>query len=667
MANDKSLISLALIKTNWEKQKKDYVDMFIPFVLYSISDLEDGEIASIVDTRSKIKDEFGIDIYNNVLEIFFKRIASKQHYEKPYLTKKKGIYYRTAQTINVQAFEQKRQEYSNSHNNAIKTFLDFLNSKSINFDPKVAQTELISYLCKYGNDILQDKVLTPENNIWTKRVGEFIEYSINSNTIIINYLKDIAKGGMLSTVYFNNSFEIKPSQKFKNTAIYFDTPLLMYILGYSGDALQKTVQELLDLLLGNGAKVYAFEHNLSELESILEAYVLRYRNGTLNTSYNFDYLIENDVKPEKIETDIPSLRMILKEKGIVVKEKPPYDEYWKTIGFTNFDQYLSENIHYNKDTRRDNDVESIAAIYRLRSRQEYHKYETCEAIFVATNSYLVYHTQKYFKEIEHRKGIPAIVDDTFLTSLLWLKNSNCNDSLPTLKLIADALSAQEPSKKFWDSFNDKVDELRERDEITDDELIELKYGLFSKKNMFEITEGDVNKINHDTVREVQKMNFRVQHKEVIEEKNKAINEKNQAITERDKYAKKYIESQTELIKTKAQNYISKIKKRKKILNFFILALICVAIYLIIDTIGQVFGVLAISKIAIKLELTAVFFALGQIINLFIDKLISNQLDIISMHFINKYINKIYDDINNNEESMATDIISYINKELEKGI
>lgn len=594
MTNDKSLISLALIKTNWEEQQKDFVDMLIPFVLYSISDLKYNDIISITDTRDKLEKEFGIDVYNNVVETFFKRLASHEHFDKPYVYKEKGVYYRSNEFIDTKSFEDNRNRFIENQDEVIKYFIEFLVNKNIQFDISIAKNELISYLCKYGHNVLKYDFKIQNNTIWTKRIGEFIEWLYNTNTSTFNYLEDITRGGMLSIVYFNDGSnkEIKISQKFKNTEVYLDTPLLMYILNYSGEVMQKTVQELVDLLYANGATVCTFEHNLIELEGILNAYINRYRKGTLNTSYNFDYLIENDVKPEKIETDIPSLRYMLQSKKIDVKDTPDYDDYWRNIGTTNFNNYLSGKINYSKDDRRDNDVASISAIYRLRDRDMYHKYETCKALFVATNSFLVYHTQKYFKEEEHKRGIPAIVDDTFLTSLLWLKSIKKDDKLPTLKLVADALAAQEPSKKFWDTFLDKIEELRKRDEITEDELIELKYGLFSKKNMFDVTEGDVNKITHETVKKVQQMNFRMQHKEIIEEKNAIISEKEKAIEVKQEYQKKYHDMRDELIKIKSEPYIKQIKKHKKLYNILGLILVSTIIYFIVDWVTHISGFLS---------------------------------------------------------------------------
>lgn len=665
MNKNKTLISLALFQTNWEESQKDYVDMLIPFVLYSISNLKENNIVSITDTRNNLKNDFGIDLYNNVIEMIFKRLSSSSHYQEPYLVKKKNIYYKSKCKIDIKLFEQKREHYAQNQNEVVKSFYQFLNNKNLQYEKSKAEKELISYLCKYAHNLLKDNISIKDNTIWTKRIGEFVEFTYEHEKIIFNYLKDISKGGMLATVYLNSNYKIKSSKKFSKTEVYFDTPLLMHILNYSGEALQKSAQELLDLLLNNGATVCAFEHNLSELEDILNAYTIRYRNGSLDTSYNFDYLIENDFKPEKIDIEILSLRTSLFRKKIIIKDTPSFDDYWKNIGFSSFDNYLSEKIHYNRSDRRDNDIESIASIYRLRSRELYHKYETCEALFVATNSYLVYHTQKYFREEENKKGIPAIVDDIFLTSLLWLKYANYDDTIPTLQLIADAYAAQEPSKNFWDELILKIDELSEQGEITQNELMEVKYGLFSKKNMFDVTEGDATKINHDTVKEVQRLNFLEKNKEIEYEKNQAIKDKENAIKAQNDYKEKYENLQMQIIVDKSKPYLKKIKKAKKRCSYIALLIISIFVYISLNLISLFFGGISSLKFVINLGITSLIGILYGIMNQFTNKIISKQVDKVSNAIYDKYLNNVYKHIKETENIYYSEITNYIKNELKK--
>lgn len=56
VANDKSLISFSLISSMWGKYKKDSIDMLIPFVLYSFSELDnDNSIVSVIDTKEYVE------------------------------------------------------------------------------------------------------------------------------------------------------------------------------------------------------------------------------------------------------------------------------------------------------------------------------------------------------------------------------------------------------------------------------------------------------------------------------------------------------------------------------------------------------------------------------------------------------------------------------------
>lgn len=665
MANEKMLVSLALMKTVWEQQQKDHIDMLMPFVLYSISELKENAIISIAETKSKVCSSFGITIYSNVMETLFRRMSSTQGVR--YIRKEGQVFYRTAQEINLDLFKQKQNIYTKIQQEVVDSFLHFLQMQTESIDTEVATNELIAYLCKYGYNLHEDDTvdLNNETSIWTKRIGEFIQTIAKENSVLFGYLKDIAKGGMLSKVYFNTSdvtHNMKRSKKFHNTKIYFDTPLLMYVLGYSGHALQESVEELLSLLLHNGATVHAFEHNLDELGSILEAYVSRYRKGTLDTSYNFDYLIENDVAPEKIENDIPSLRYVLREKNIFIEDTPVYDDYWKNIGHQQFDDYLSQHMRYKKDNRRDNDVASIAAIYRLRAQDYYKYYETCVALFVATNNSLVRHTIEYFKNHEGKKGIPAIVDDTFLTSLLWIKYTPNNESIPRLKLIVDALAAQEPSENFWIKFYERIDELYARREITEEEVIELKYTHFSRKNVFDISEGDVNKITPETVREIQRINFRQQHKEVIAEKDKALEEKSVAEKERDENKRQLEVAQAQIVAERALPYLQKILKFEKYSNILSLSLITIVVYIVVSYITRMLNWVTSYAIIINAGITGAFVA---IVPKFFDKLISQQNNNLRNKIVEKYKNWVYNKISTKYVGDASRITTYIDEQLEK--
>ena len=54
--------------------------------------------------------------------------------------------------------------------------------------------------------------------------------------------------------------------------MFLDTPLLLHILGYSGEEFQESIKELVEILKNLGVQICYWQHNIDEVLSILEAY-----------------------------------------------------------------------------------------------------------------------------------------------------------------------------------------------------------------------------------------------------------------------------------------------------------------------------------------------------------------------------------------------------------
>lgn len=544
MSNDKSLISFSLISTTWEKYKKDNIDMIIPFVLYYFKECEDvkvNNIVSISDAKQYIQAEFGMKILSNVLEHIFRRLCNPSH---NLLRKGHKEFYLVSKDIDISDFKHSRETNKITQKIVIDSFFKFLDNKQTIYDTEVASNALINYLCNYGKDVISEHIVLERGDIWNYRVGEFIEFVSKTDINTFEYIKNIAKGGMISSIIFYN-VHVKSKKKFRNTEVYYDTSLLMHILGYSGEALQESVTEMTAILQEQNAKICYFRHNLQEVEGILNAYIALYNQKKLYQSYNFEYFITQNINPETVSEYIVLLEKQLSKKGLTVKETPDYSDQHKNIDWTKFDSYLSDNISYINPKRRKNDVESLAAIYRLRQHDKYDNYETCQALFVSTNRSLVYHSNRYFKFDESKRGVPAIIDDTFLTTLIWLKNDNKNEQLPTLKIIADSLSSQTLPPSFWEAFLTKVENYEKENIITPDEAISFKIEVFTKKSAYDMTDGDIEKLDPSTMQEILRRNDLEKHKEIIKEKNELLKDNTLKDSAIDYLSHKFINSRIE--------------------------------------------------------------------------------------------------------------------------
>ena len=78
MTEEKSLISFAILSTEWHEERKDYLDLFIPFFLQCIDQQRNSSsVISLKKIKERLKEEFGINLLSNVVEMIARKVAHK--------------------------------------------------------------------------------------------------------------------------------------------------------------------------------------------------------------------------------------------------------------------------------------------------------------------------------------------------------------------------------------------------------------------------------------------------------------------------------------------------------------------------------------------------------------------------------------------------------------
>ena len=72
----KLLASLAMIKTNWDRLGRDYIENFIPLVAECLR-LSDAEVVSMADVQSSLRSEFGLELPQNVIQTILNRARKR--------------------------------------------------------------------------------------------------------------------------------------------------------------------------------------------------------------------------------------------------------------------------------------------------------------------------------------------------------------------------------------------------------------------------------------------------------------------------------------------------------------------------------------------------------------------------------------------------------------
>lgn len=313
------------------------------------------------------------------------------------------------------------------------------------------------------------------------------------------------------------------------------------MLGYSGEELKESVTELVSILKNLGVEICYWQHNIDELTSILEAYEHHYVNGTLDRSRNFEYLVLQKTTPADISRYKATLVPDLKSREIRTQIDPDLttDELVESC---EFEEYLKDNMNYRSDTRRMNDVKSIFYTYHLRSRQNFRRIENCEAIFVTQNHTLVSLTKKYFKEKRDPEEYPAIIDDTLLTSIVWIKSETDGDKILNSKIIADAWAAQNVPFAFWEKCVGEMEKLQEHGDINQEQIYQLEYDFLARRQLYEKTEGDITKLNMGDIEQILQQIEYNKHQELLDENERLKSENRNNASDKMDLSQRLLES-----------------------------------------------------------------------------------------------------------------------------
>jgi hypothetical protein len=471
----------------WETEKKDTIELMLPFAIYAI-----GKTTSLggqidIDQVSKIlSSDFGFDeIPHSVLYKIFKRLT-----KKTILTKKaqKHVLQKdlseTCNSVDLQLAQSKVQTDS-----VVAALTEYLNyRKDRIFKKDMCQEEVrncfANFLENNGYYIyveiskLRDTLARRNegksrgNSVLNYHIAQFILAEYDSNSELFSHIDNIAKGLLLSRVVYGYS-DVQYNEKFKNIEIFLDTALLLNVFGFKGSEKNSAAKQLVEILHTNHVPIRCFKHNYSEVYKIVEAY----RHNILDRSNRYGQTLEyfDDYKYSVADMDrvLANLEEYFRAEGIEIVNTPSLSsdgtgvigakDFASAIGEAELEKHLSE-INYRNKEALNNDVSSISAIYTLRRGQSFKKIEQCKALFVTTNWRLAHAAQKFINDTDG--SIPLLINDLDLTTLLWLKNHKRFSDLPTLKLIEVARLSLKPTEEIRKEFIKKIEQFEREPAVT---------------------------------------------------------------------------------------------------------------------------------------------------------------------------------------------------------
>lgn len=514
MINSNALVSTAMLGAIWEKEKKDTIELILPFVQYSI-----GKTTSI-NNRIDVKQiqeymgkEFGFDtIPYSVLQNAFVRLKKK----KVIIQQNREFILANDVTEFCQRIDVQKHKTNEQTKNVLSELTGYLNKKKEKLFKKDLDNDdtkkiLINFLERNGYlvyvDVIKMGDITQKENTYFYHIAQFILKEHMNRTVLFSSFMDIIVGLLLSKVIYGYS-DINIQKKFQNICVYIDTSLILGFLGYKTTEENATADQLKYMLNKNDIPIKCFIHNYSEVYRIVEAYKysLSRPNNTRNgqTLEYFDY---KEYSTSDIERVLSFLEDNIREKGIDVVDDPSMSnnasglvtsqDFDKAIGEKELKDYLAREMRYSKDQPLENDVKSISSIYILRNGINTTNIENCRAIFVTSNLRFATVIRKYENESNKRyNSVPLCISDLELTTLLWLKNHKRFSAFPMMRIIETARLSTEPTEQIRIEFIKKVEMIKKESNCTEEMAAGLRRIIYNnKEDLMELIAGNPENIS----------------------------------------------------------------------------------------------------------------------------------------------------------------------------
>lgn len=515
MNNTVLTTSAVMMETMWEEKRKDLLDLITPFVLYSIAQKTSigGEI-KIDYILQNMKDFYGYsDIPDSVIRKILNRNSKKcikRERNKYFLIKDLGEF--------SDNFDKRCKECDDRINKIGNKLAIYLRNHCTRWKQNYTSEECILHLQDFfsryglfvGIDRLEQQIeLSPKEHEIDYYIARYIYDNKKDNTIEYKDILDLVKGYFLKTVvYLQPENGNLLSANYRNVDFYYDTPILLNLLGYQSEDEEKAAHLLHEKLGKQKANFYYFNHAETEMKNILSAYQHSLRSGEY-TGRTLEGLDRKKYTASSVERLKDNWKRQLKntfqinEKNIpeyIVKENGTVDES-KVLDEKELISCIRKRAKSYKQENIERDVDSVLAIHRLRKSYVCENIESARAIFITNNFDLANSVNSYYKRSVNKKAFPLVLTSAELSAILWVKNGT-NADLPEKQLLNNAYAALQPMPELLNKLSEVLEQMKLEGRVTSEEVTALRTSHYVHRELWKETFGDENLTNENTIMKI---------------------------------------------------------------------------------------------------------------------------------------------------------------------
>lgn len=540
------LINLALLETLKGENINDEIDLFVPYTAIIINKLE-SESFCVSDVKQGFKREFGITPPESALLSILTRTKKRK-----LISLNHGRYFKNHRALSElsQAAESKRTELEDSLNRVLIEFQKFANEKhekqlsteeTENFLYKFLTANLSTFIGSIGGKRSEIETKIRNTEYLT---ASFIKTLFETSSPLTSDISIIVKGIILSN-YISYADKTTNKKSLSNITLFLDTPIVLGILGYSGHSKEVALKEFLDLILSLEIKTTIFDITFDEIQKLFHVWGSDLERGNYNrfNTKTLELLRARGIDKARLETESALLESTIGKLGIDTITDFKWEEKYN-CDFAALEQHLRRKGFENN---LGHDVNCAARAFNIRAGRKVTTLNEKLGLFVTLNTTFERAANSYLINELPRGSIPVVISERLLSTVLWLKNPSIHKNLPSKILLANAYSTIYSDDKFWHSFITRLEQIKKRGEITEDDFLLVRWDKslldrvhdasidtgteFEDSDIFDIVESIKEKNQRESNEHIEKITTNAAS--AIIEKDEEIALKSQKIDEQD--------------------------------------------------------------------------------------------------------------------------------------
>jgi predicted transcriptional regulator len=498
MSNATTLSSLAMLKVNIDNDG-DYLEYLIPYVLQVLVE-SPPEVVSDISIAAQLRSLCGLEIPRRTVHIVLKRLA-----RKGFLEKSKGVYtvVKNLPITDTSAERTDAERHITAINKALISFA--LQSAMREITEEQATNCFIAFLSQFSIPCLKYYLrgtalpnVNGHDDWQVILVSQFIG-EIISNTELFGAFMKLVQGHMLANALLCPDLKFV-SDSYKDVIFYFDTPLLIQLLGLDGEQEKQAIKEVVGLVQNLEGQIAYFSHTFDELINCIKTSA-----NFIDSPYGRGAIVDEARKSGITKSDLlliaHNASEVLAEVNICGVDSPSYDEstHQFEIAEEVFASVLDDELNYHNPRAKEYDIKSVRSIYVLRRKHVPFALEKSRAVLVTNNEAFAKAAYEYGKTYEQSREVSTVITEFSLANIAWLKAPQGAPSLPAKEVLAFAYATIRPSNEFWSKVLIEAEKLEIAGKISVRDHQVLRSSHLAQEELMKLTLGEESALTAESI------------------------------------------------------------------------------------------------------------------------------------------------------------------------